>query len=172
MFKINPSITIWLLAAVTVLNGCALSTIDSAYAPDINVSLGIAYLQQGNLEKARAALNQALSNQPRSPMSWGAMAYLEEVSGNLTLAASDYQHAIRINPNQGEGHNNYGIFLCRQGQPRAGIKELLLAAQLPSYIYRAKAYENAGLCALKIPDPTAAKKYLAIARKNGMDQGG
>jgi len=132
MFKICFKITAWLTLTGMAVAGCAWQTASLSTAPpDVHVSLGVAYLQQGNLEKARMVLNQALSKQPRSPAGWGAMAYLEEACGNLALAAQDYQQAIQLAPQQGDGHNNYGVFLCRHGQPRAGIQELLTAIQLP-----------------------------------------
>ena len=159
-------IIILLMIILTALCGCAFRAADFSYAPDIHVSLGVTYLQQGNLEKARMALNQALLNQPHEPAGWGAMGYLEEISGNLRLAEIDYQQAIQLAPRLGDGHNNYGIFLCRHGQPRAGIKELLIAAQTSSYVYRAAAFQNAGLCALKIPDPPAAQQYFKKAQQN------
>lgn len=159
-----------LFAALATLNGCFLRSDNQMHTPDALVSLGIAYLQLGNLEKARSALNQALAADPRSPVSWGAMAYLEEISGNLTEAGNDYRRAIQLSPRQGEAHNNYGIFLCRHGQPRQGIQEFLKATQLPTYIYRAAAYENAGLCAQRIPDPAAAQTWFAAALRNSPER--
>jgi len=151
---------------LTGLSGCAIPAENSLRAPNAHVSLAMAYLQQGHLEKARMALNQALAAQPHSPVAWSAMAYLEETSGNIGVAASDYQRAIRLDSHQGEWHNNYGVFLCRHGQPRAGIQEFLTAVQLPDYVYRATAYQNAARCALTIPDPTAAKVYEQTALRN------
>lgn len=168
MGKIYRHITAWLLVTCTILSGCGLRMYSSAQSSDANVSLGLTFLQQGNLEKARLALNQAVAAQPQSPASWGAMAYLEERCGNLTLAGQDYRRAIELAPAQGEGYNNYGVFLCRHGQQRAGIRALLQAVQLPSYVHRAGAYQNAGLCAATIPDPAAAATYFKLARQNGL----
>lgn len=158
---------ICLIALFSALSGCTSQAKYPQQAPDIHVNLGIAYLQQGDLEKSRMALNQALLDQPQAPASWGAMAYLEEITGNLTVAANDYRRAIQLNPSEGEAYNNYGVFLCRHHQPQAGITEILIAATLPRYVYRATAYENAGLCASTIPDPAAAQTYFKAALRNG-----
>ena len=128
-----------------VLCSCAQPHAVVSYISDNYVSLGIAYLQQGDLAKSREWLNLALSEQPVAPANWGAMAYLEETSGNLMAAQTDYRRAIQLAPQQGEAHNNYGVFLCRHDHPSAGIHELLIAVQLQSYVYRAVAYQNAGL---------------------------
>jgi type IV pilus assembly protein PilF len=156
------------------LNACHFHAPDPLRA-DAEVNLGMIYLKQGNWVKARLALMEAIAVEPRSPVSWGAMGYLEESCGNISLAASYYRHAIQLNPRRGEAHNNYGTFLCRHGQPRQGIDELLRAIHLPSYIYRAAAYQNAGRCALKIPDPVAAETFFRAAktqtgRRNDHDQ--
>lgn len=157
---------LWLILVSSALEGCHSVAKNHSKIQNVHVSLGIAYLQQGNLQKARSALNQALWSQPRDPDSWGAMGYLEETSSNLTMAADDYRRAIQLDPQQGEAHNNYGVFLCRHGQQRAGIQELLLAVKLPAYIYRAQAYQNAGLCAKTIPDLRAANEYFKAAQRN------
>ncbi len=149
-----------------ILMGCASNIPDFSYNPDSHVSLGVNYLQQGNLENARLILNQAVTQDPRSPIAWYSLAYLEETCGNFELAAKYYRHAIDLAPQFGEAHNNYGVFLCQRGSPHQGIKELLFAAQLPNYINRAAAYENAGLCALKIPDRAAANLYFKKAKQN------
>lgn len=158
--------TLRLIALTLLFAGCVQPS-PTPYISNIHVSLGIAYLQQGDLAKSREWLNLALSEQPAAPANWGAMAYLEEISGNLTAAQADYYRAIQLAPQQGETYNNYGVFLCRHGNPHAGIQELLAAVQLPSYIYRAWAYQNAGICALKLPDRAAANHYFALAKNNG-----
>ncbi len=138
-----------------------------AHAADANISLGIAYLQQGNFENAFIALNQATHISPNSPSSWSAKGYFEEVTGNISEAAEDYKHAIRLGPHEGSEHNNFGAFLCRNGQYRLAITEFLNAAQLSDYAYKATALENAGLCALKIPDSHLAERYfLAALQRN------
>lgn len=158
-----------LVTVAIALCGCV-QPANLTYIPDVHVSLGMAYLQQGNLEKSREALNQAISLQPGAPANWGAMAYLEEMSGNLSAAETDYRRAIQLAPQLGEAHNNYGVFLCRHGRPAAGIQELLMAVKLPSYTYRASAYQNAGVCALKLEDQAAASHYFALAKMNGWKQ--
>lgn len=168
MHKVYLRTILWLIVTciVAVASGCGLKMYYPPPAVDAHVSLGLTYLQQGNLAQARLMLNQAIAAQPKSPANWGAMAYLEERSGNLALADRDYRRAIELAPAEGEGYNNYGVFLCRHGQQRTGIQAFLQAVQLPHYIYRAGAYQNAGRCAATIPDPTAATAYFKLAQKN------
>lgn len=155
--------TIAFIMALT-LWGCTYSNDPSA--SNVHVSLAVAYLQQGDLENARKILN-SISQLPMTDREfWGAKGYLEEQSGNISLAATAYRRAIALHPNSGENHNNYGVFLCRHHRPKEGLKEILTAIHQPSYIYLSSAYENAALCAKKIPDYSAALTYHQAALRN------
>ena len=146
----------------------------SHYSEAINsqISLATIYAEQGNLSQARMVLNQVLTEKPHSAAGWSAMGYLEEISGNVALATEYYRYAVKLSPKEGNLHNNFGIFLCRHQQQRAGIQELLTAAQCPSYVDRGTAYYNAARCAASIPDLAAAELYLNQAHQNGMAMGG
>jgi type IV pilus assembly protein PilF len=156
--------TLALITVLFVLEGCT-SPIDHSVT-NVHVSLAVAYLQQGDLEKGRKILISVLALQDNNPAAWSAMAYLEEKSGNEIQAAEAYQKAIRLNPLSGEAHNNYGVFLCRHQNPKEGLQEILKATRLSRYIYRSSAYENASLCAKKIPDFEAARIYHQAAERN------
>jgi len=53
--------------------------------------------------------------------------------------------------------------LCRKGQYQLAEKYLLAAANEPRYIDSGAAFENAGLCAMAIPDDEMAGKYFIQA---------
>ncbi|MBX9705885.1 MAG: tetratricopeptide repeat protein, partial [Gammaproteobacteria bacterium] len=58
---------------------------------------------------------------------------------------------------------NYGTFLCRQGQYPAALTQFEQAAKDPNYLTPANSLENAGLCALLIPDQNKAIAYFQAA---------
>lgn len=157
---------ILLIGLILFLSGCSTPYQLTTQLPNPNINLGIAYLQQNEFEKARLALNRAIQENPRSAIAWGALGYLEELCGNNSLAKNYYLYAIRLDPRNGESYNNYGVYLCRQGQAMSGIKNLLKAASLPSYIHRGDVWENAGLCALMTGDQPQAIRYFEIALRN------
>jgi type IV pilus assembly protein PilF len=150
------------LAACT--HQVATETVSSnmAAASKINVQLGIAYLKEGDNLRAKEKLLLAVS-QDKTPQSYGALAYYYEKTGDITSASQNYQAAIVLNPVAGAGHNNYGAFLCRQGEYQQADEQFMLAVNDKNYINTAGAYENAGLCALLIPDKAKAKQYFEIA---------
>lgn len=129
----------------------------------INCQLGLAYLQSNNIPRAKQKLLLAISQAPTAPEPLYSMAYFLEVTGDKTQAGVYYSKAVKVAPKRGDAQNNYGTYLCRNGQYAASIKYFLAAAKNPDYLDVGDAYENAGLCALKIPDNQHAIQYFSQA---------
>ena len=128
-----------------------------------NAQLGLAYLQQGKTEYAKNKLLLALHQAPNDPLILDAMGYFLEKTGESKTANQYYLQAIKIAPHEGAVHNNYGAYLCRHGHYQTAIEHFLQAVKDKNYLNTAAAYENAGLCALKIPDKKSAKLYFQQA---------
>lgn len=126
----------------------------------INTQLGMTYLEKRNIARAKQKLLLALEEAPQIPDTWYSMGYFLEVTGDQAEAKKYYLKALAIAPKRGDVQNNFGTYLCRQGNYRESIQHFELAAQDIHYIDTAEAYENAGLCAMKIPDKRLAKKYF------------
>ncbi|HEV2613925.1 MAG TPA: tetratricopeptide repeat protein [Gammaproteobacteria bacterium] len=123
-------------------------------------------MKQGNKVRAKEKLLRALHETPQDPITLDAMAYFWEETGNTALASQYYEHAYGLAPNDGAVLNNYGIFLCKQHQEKKAEALFLKAAHLQNYINTAKAYENAGVCALTVNDKAKAKDYFTKALAN------
>lgn len=132
-------------------------------ASDVNVQLGLAYLENGDVQRAHQKLLLAEQQSPGSLQAKGAMGYFLESTGSLTSADAYYRRAIMLNPKSGASQNNYGTFLCRRGQYTEADQHFLLALQDPNYLNTAQVYENAGLCAMQIPDTEKAIRYFTQA---------
>ncbi len=145
-----------------------------AAASDTNIRIGMELLKKGDPEAAKESLLRAISQAPNSPESWYAMAYYYEFTGNSALAEQDYRKALALAPraNAGAARNNYGAFLCREKHYHAGIKQILMAAQSSNYLNTAEAYENAGVCASRIPDYKSAIVYFQKALENDPNRRG
>ena len=128
---------------------------------NINVQLGTAYLANGDPMRAKQKLLMAMQEAPRYPASWYAMGLYLEKTGEKGKAKEYYQKAIQLGPQDGAAQNNYGTFLCRQKQYRESIKHFMIAVNDPGYLSGSEAYENAGICALQIPDKKLAENLLA-----------
>jgi type IV pilus assembly protein PilF len=129
-------------------------------AADYNVELGMGYLQQGDMQRAKSKLLTAIQQAPDSAQAQSAMGYFLENTGDLRNAENYYAKAVALNPKAGNAQNNYGTYLCRRGRYLEADQHFLLAVQDPNYLNTAGAYENAGLCAMQIPDLTKAANYF------------
>jgi type IV pilus assembly protein PilF len=128
-----------------------------------NSQLGLAYLKQGNRSRAKHKLLLALSQAPDSPSVNASMGFFMEHTGEMDNAQKYYQKALTAAPNSGAQLNNYGAFLCRRGKYSEAEGYFLKAVNDVEYEHTAGAYENAGLCAMAIPDPAKAKHYFSKA---------
>ncbi|MEN9917169.1 MAG: type pilus biosis protein PilF [Pseudomonadota bacterium] len=137
--------------------------ISGSQASDVNVQLGLAYLETGDVQRAHQKLLLAEQQSPGSLKAKGAMGYFLESTGNSPSADAYYRRAITLNPKSGAAQNNYGSFLCRRGRYAEADQHFLLALQDPSYLNTAQVYENAGLCAMQIPDTEKAMRYFTQA---------
>lgn len=162
-----------LFAAFMIMVGCAAKVDNSSNtvftnsraAAEINVKLGVFYMQKGQMQRAKHKLLLALDQAPDYSAAQSAMGYYLEKVGEIKKAEEYYLKAISLNAESGDVQNNYGTFLCRQGRYKESLKRFILATEDPNYLNSAGAYENAGICALKIPEFKRAEKYFSKALK-------
>lgn len=155
-----------LLAACSTTNTPSDNTPNLKQAAQTNAQLGLGYLQEGNTQRAKEKLLLAMQQDPHSPAVLNAMALFLQATGDSAGAAKTYQQALTLAPHAGETLNNYGVYLCQQKQPQQAITYFKQAIQAPNYVDTAKAYENAGLCALEIPDNAQASTFFTQALEN------
>lgn len=141
------------------------STINSN-AANYNVELGLGYFKQGDVARAKYKLLLALQQAPNDPIAQDAMAYFLDQTGATAQAEKYYLNAVALAPAAGIPQNNYGTFLCRHGRYNEAITHFIKAVGDPQYLNPARAYENAGLCAIKIPNPELATTYFQQAITN------
>lgn len=136
---------------------------DLGRAASYNVQLGLSYLKQGDRPRAKKKLLTAFEQEPASPDVNSALAYYFEQTKELDQAEKYYLKAISLTGSGGPQLNNYGAFLCRQGDYKNAEKYFLKAVNDLQYIHTAGAYENAGLCALSVPNDEKALFYFTKA---------
>ncbi|HRP34565.1 MAG TPA: type IV pilus biogenesis/stability protein PilW [Gammaproteobacteria bacterium] len=160
--------TLILLILAGLATGCASTAptgdrVSDQDAARYNVQLGMNYLQRGDLEAAREKLERAVQQDPSLPAAHAALGILYERAGDMRRAGDHLRRATRLAPDDPNMVNNYGGFLCRQGERREGIRHFDLAAANPFYRTPEAALTNAGVCARGIPDPEAAENYFRRA---------
>ncbi|SFD23680.1 type IV pilus assembly protein PilF [Thiohalospira halophila DSM 15071] len=146
--KLRALSAVILLAAL--LAGCASapsgSAREDAEAADANARLGLAYLEQGDYQRARTKLQRALKFAPEHA---DAHHYLAELYRRLEepeRAREHYAAALEATPEAPALNNNVGVFRCEQGEVDGAVAAFETAAADPVYERRAHALGNAGEC--------------------------
>ena len=129
-------------------------------ASDINVELGIGYLQQENFILASEKLERALKYNPKSAKAHYVYAILQERLEQMELAEYHYERATSLDHKNSEAANNYGAFLCRNQRESESVKYFLRALDNPLYETPEYAYTNAAICLIKIDKKEEARRYL------------
>ena len=158
-------LVVWCFCSI-LLSSCHKTQPDNIEAAAYNTQLGLAYLERGDRPRAKHKLVQALTQSPHSAAVNTAMGYFMEKSGDIDSARRYYQRAMQFEPGRGANLNNYGAFLCRIGQYKNAQIYFLKAVRDEKYEQTAAVYENAGLCAMAIPDLPTAEKYFVKALEN------
>ncbi len=138
-------------------------TKDPVTMAEARIKLGVGYLQQQQFIKARQNFEKALLHAPHYYRSQLSMAYYYEKVGDNSKAASHYHKALRDNPRNGNVMNNYGTFLCKQGDYDKADQLFARAINQPYYYLVSASYENAGFCALKNKQLEKAHQYFEKA---------
>jgi len=155
------------LLAILLAAGCA-STPDAEQqslkkAAQLNAELGANYLRQGSLVQANEKLTKALRQDDDNVDAHATFALLQMELGKPEKARYHFRQALDLRPDEPELHNNYGTFLCGQGDHEDGIEQLLRAAENRLYSTPEYAYANAGVCAREAGRPQEAREYLRKA---------
>ena len=157
-----------MLLAASVLAGCVTTgSVDPMKtdkgrdaARDAYVQLGIGYLQQGQTERAKVPLRQALDLDDSDADAHAALALVFQIEMEPKLADTHFRKAISERRNDPRLLNNYGSFLFEQGRYQDAMERYTEAAQDTLYPERSRVFENLGLTALQLKQREEAKTYF------------
>jgi len=135
-------------------------------ARDAYIQLGLGYLQEGDIERAKGPLNKALELDSRSSNANAAMALVFQSEMEPELADEHFRRALSSS-SKGVGRtrilNNYGSFLYEQGRYKEAMKRFNKASDDSMYAGRPRVFENLGLAALKLNKTDKAQEYFERA---------
>lgn len=161
MRSLSFILSLMLVGCVTV---DATNQSDPSFNPteraEARIALGIGYLEQGNMVKARENLEKALDHSPNYYRAQLSMAHYFEKVGETQSAERMYKTALKQHPRNGNVLNNFGTFLCKQGDYSSADKYFNAAIDQPYYYLISGSYENAAMCALKAGNNEQAKYYF------------
>jgi type IV pilus assembly protein PilF len=154
------SVLVLLLAACAGTSEQPEQSDEARRAAEINTSLGREYMSRGQNEVALEKLKKAIAADPDYAPGHTMIAVLYEQIGELELAGTHYEKAVKASPRNGDVNNNYGVFLCSEGRYSESERYFLHAVDDPFYSTPEVAYANAGSCFLQAGDLGKAERYL------------
>lgn len=152
-----------LVACVTTRTGPPPREVEPEQAALTNLRLGSEYLQRGDRERALEKLLRAVEQDPDLGAAHAYLGLTYEQLGQPAEADKHYRAAVRLDGNDPAVQNMYAVYLCRHDRITQAEKHFLAAIKIPTYATPETAYTNAGVCALKIPDPERAERYFREA---------
>ncbi|MGH8184529.1 MAG: type IV pilus biogenesis/stability protein PilW [Rhodanobacteraceae bacterium] len=133
---------------------------DKQAAAQTHTQLAAAYMGQGHLKEAETALRKALSFDDKYIPAHTMLAILDWRINRMQDADKEFRTAVALDPSNGDTNNNYGKFLCEQGNREEAMKHFQRALADPFYKTPAVANANAGMCLMKFKDYAGAASYL------------
>jgi type IV pilus assembly protein PilF len=129
----------------------------------IRLQLAVGYYQRNELDVALDEIKKSLLADPDYSDAYGMRGLIYMQMGETRLADENFQHALRLAPNNADLSSNYGWFLCQNGRAKESIAYFEAAVNVRNYESPAKALNNAGLCSMKLSDSAAAEKFFLRA---------
>ncbi|MEE1923177.1 type IV pilus biogenesis/stability protein PilW [Pseudomonas sp. 148P] len=134
------------------------------------VQLGLGYLQQGQVERAKIPLKKALELGASDAQANAALAMVFQREGETELADAHFRKALSAQPHDARIRNNYGSFLFANGQYAQAQQMFRQASADTLYPERSRVFENLGLTALKLGQRDQAREYLEKALRLNQQQ--
>lgn len=133
-------------------------------------SVAQARLLQGDVAGAVDAAERAAKADPSSPEAHSLLGLALDAQGRTSEAGAHHRRAAELAPARGALLNNYGIWLCANGEAAASLQWFDRAARAPGYETPDAALANAGACALKAGDieraARSARDAIALSPTN------
>lgn len=142
-----------LLVTALLITGCVTTSdsrftkkADSQKALENYVALGQAYVQKGDIQKARKSLDRAADINAESPAVHNALASLWIAEDEPELAEEHFKLAIKYGAEFTPVKHRYGVFLYSQDRPEEACDMFKQASKDTRYERRAQIFDDLALC--------------------------
>ncbi|MGC9456180.1 MAG: type IV pilus biogenesis/stability protein PilW [Halothiobacillaceae bacterium] len=115
-------------------------------AARINTELGVGYLERGYMEPAVEKLERAIRFDDRYAQAHHALALAMEQLDETERARRHFERAVALDSKDPQLQNNYGAFLCGEGDFQQAQAAFKAALSQPLYRTPEFALTNAGMC--------------------------
>jgi type IV pilus assembly protein PilF len=129
----------------------------------IHTELAAAYYSRGSMAVALEELRTAVAADPDYASAYGMFGLIYMDLRETKLARENFEHALRLSPNDPDINHNYGWFLCQTGQEEKSIEYFLRAVGNPLYPRPWRSYTAAGVCSMRVDKLKDAEQYFRRA---------
>lgn len=139
----------FVIMVMAILSSCATSIKsqkESAKVAQLQLELGVAYMEQGYVDMALINLEKAESIMPSDPEIQYALALLYLKKRDEERAEQYFLRAMRERTPYPEAQNGYGVLLCRQGRHQEAEIYFNMAMNNPDYKTPGVAGRNSEIC--------------------------
>jgi type IV pilus assembly protein PilF len=171
----NVSRLLLLICVALLTAGCAQTSqtrqyqdSDSQLEPEnspamLNVKMGVAYLEREDYKTALEKLKRALGHNPKLAIAHSAIALVYSSMNALKDAQRHYELSVKYAPNDPNILNNYGTFLCQNGNYLEAVDYYKRTLANPFYRTPETVHENIGVCLMKADDFAQAEYHFRKA---------
>ena len=163
IYLTTVSALLWMLC--TLMAGCVTETNDPlaqnrdpSKAAKIYVETATRYMQLNQMANADRSLKRAQQIAPDAPEVNNALALFYTIEGENEQVEKYYKKALIGDPDFSQARNNYATFLYGQNRYKDAIEQLEKVTKDYRYQRRYTAFENLGVCYLKVGEPEKAEK--------------
>jgi len=162
--KLAPLITLIVVALINA--GCVTEgVVTTAPAPqeeqaEVNLALGIGYLQEERPDLAIQALLRAIEFEPRLADAHFVIAIAYDQEGSTGLAEQHHQRAAQLAPRNADIQNGSAVFLCRRNRWDEATSYFERAIDTSGDQASLTAMFNAATCARGADDLESAEGYF------------
>lgn len=139
------------------------SETDKRDAARNRVGIAYEYIRNGEFERAKFHLDKAVEQDPKSEYVQVGLAWYYQQVKEIKLAKSHYKQALKLNDKNPSTLNNYGIFLCEQGDYKESVNMFISATEIFANKDISGTFENAGFCSAKGGNYEQAEEYYRRA---------
>ena len=150
--------TILLTACVTETNDRLAQNRDPEKAARTYVEVGIGYMQRRQMSNANRSLKRAQELAPEDPSVNNALALFYNMEGEQDEAERYFKKALQYDESFSQARNNYAVFLFENKRYQEAVTQLEKVTKDFRYPRRYTAFENLGICYLRLGDVALAKK--------------
>lgn len=127
---------------------------------EVNLALGVGYLQEERPDLAIEALLRAIDIDPRSADAHSTIAVAYYQEGSIELAEQHHRRATQLAPRDADTQTRYAVFLCLQDRWRDADSYFQRAVDASPRNARTQILLNAATCARSASDLDGVERHL------------